>query len=103
MTYILLLLSIVGEVFGTMMMKLSEGFTKKKETIGMILGYVIAFYLVSIVMTQMPLSVTYAIWSGAGTVLTAGLGVLLFNEKLGKTGVTGIGLLVGGLVLINIV
>lgn len=103
MTYVLLLLSIVAEVFAATMMKLSEGFSKRKETIGMVVGYVVAFYLVSLVMLALPLSITYAIWSGAGTVLTAGIGVMLFNETLGKVGLTGIVLLMSGLMLIHFV
>jgi len=103
MVYILLISSIVAEVFGTTFMKLSEGFTKHRYTIGMIIGYILAFYLVSLVMLEMSLGVTYAIWSGAGTVLTAIIGVLLFSEKINKMGMIGIAMLCAGLILINVV
>lgn len=103
MTYILLVGSIIFEVIGTTFMKLSEGFTRHIYTIGMVIGYIAAFYLVSLVMLEMSLGVTYAIWSGAGTVLTALIGMVLFGEKINKMGMAGIAMLCAGLVLINLV
>lgn len=103
MAYVLLLFSIVAEVCGTMMMKLSEGFSKRKETIAMVLAYVIAFYLVSLVLLTLPLSITYAIWAGAGTICTALIGIIFFKEKFGAMNIIGMLLLLCGLTLINFV
>ncbi|APH05683.1 DMT family transporter [Bacillus weihaiensis] len=102
MAYLLLFLSISLEVFGSTMLKLSEGFKKIWPTIGVILGYGLAFYFLSITLKSLPLGIVYATWSGVGTILTVGVGVVLFKDKVNRKGFIGIGLLVIGLTLINV-
>lgn len=102
MAYLLLFCSIMLEVFGSTMLKLSDGFKKILPLIGVIVGYVLAFYLVSITLKSLPLGVVYATWSGLGTILTALIGVLYFKEKINRQGVLGLGILVVGLVLLNL-
>ncbi|WP_273130924.1 DMT family transporter [Metabacillus sp. HB246100] len=102
MAYLLLFLSISLEVFGSTMLKLSEGFKKIWPTIGVIFGYGLAFYFLSITLKSLPLGIVYATWSGIGTILTVGVGVVLFKDKVNRKGFIGIGLLVIGLTLINV-
>ncbi|OCA81426.1 transporter [Bacillus wudalianchiensis] len=83
------------------MLKLSNGFTRLSPIAGVIVGFGIAFYLLSISLKTLPLGVVYATWSGCGTILTAVAGVLFFKEKINRQGVLGIGLLVVGLILLN--
>lgn len=45
--YIYLTISIIAEVFATTMLKLSEGFTVMLPSVGVIIGYVLAFYFIS--------------------------------------------------------
>ncbi|WP_116044091.1 DMT family transporter [Paenibacillus paeoniae] len=101
MAYLLLGVSIVLEVFGSTMLKASNGFRKIAPTTGTLVGYFLSFYLVSIVLKTLPLGLVYATWSAAGTILTAVMGVLLFKESLNKKGVLGIAILIVGLVLLN--
>lgn len=102
MAYILLAVSIIAEVFGSTMLKLSNGFSKILPVIGILVGYGICFYTLSLIMIDLPLGFTYAIWSGSGTVLTALVGVLLFKEKINRIGVLGIGFLLVGIILLNL-
>ena len=67
MGYVYLSLAIVAEVIGTSAIKASEEFTKPGPTILVILGYGIAFYMLSFVLRTIPVGVAYAIWSGLGT------------------------------------
>ncbi|WP_226668139.1 DMT family transporter [Metabacillus litoralis] len=101
MAYLLLFISIVLEVFGSTMLKFSEGFKKLFPSIFVVVGYGLAFYLLSIVLKTLPLGIVYATWSGIGTIFTVCVGVYLFKEKLNKQGYVGIGLLVVGLVIMN--
>ncbi len=103
MPYILLALSIVSEVFGSIMLKLSNGFKNKLPMAGVVLGFGVAFYVFSLALVDLPLGFSYAIWSGSGTVLTAFAGVFLFQEKINKQGMLGIGLLILGITMLNIV
>lgn len=98
----LLAFSIIAEVFGTTMLKLSNGFSRVFPIIGVAVGFGLAFYLVSIAMMTLPLGFTYAVWSGLGTILTVLIGVFLFNEKINKKAILGIGILLIGIVLLNI-
>lgn len=86
---ILLAIAICSEIFGTSMLKLS-------------LGFGVAFYCLSLALKHIPLGMAYAIWSGVGLVLTAMIGVIVFNEKIDMWGVFGIGLIVAGVVVLNV-
>jgi multidrug resistance protein EbrB len=99
--YIALSIAIASEVVGTTMLKLSEGFTQLLSSIGVIIGFVIAFYSLSISLRELPLSLAYAIWSGVGTVLTAFVGIVVWGDPFGILMFAGIVLIVGGVVLLN--
>ncbi|KTD86849.1 DMT family transporter [Paenibacillus etheri] len=99
--YIALSIAIASEVVGTTMLKMSEGFTQLFPSIGVIIGFVIAFYSLSISLRELPLSLAYAIWSGVGTVLTAFVGIIVWGDPFGILTFAGIVLIVGGVVLLN--
>lgn len=102
MAYILLASSIILEVFGTTMLKLSNGFSRKLPTLGVIIGFGTCFYLFSLALLDIPLGFAYAIWSGAGTILTTVMGVFLFKERINRKGFFGISLLLLGIILLNV-
>lgn len=102
MAYVLLAFSIVSEVFGSTMLKLSKGFSRIIPVLLIIAGYALSFYLLGLTLVHLPLGSSYAIWSGVGTFLTAIVGVLLFKEKINRIGALGIGFLLAGIILINI-
>lgn len=96
-----LTISIVGEVFGTMMLKLSNGFSVLGPSLGVVFGYGVAFYCLSLCLRTLPLSLAYAIWSGAGTALTALLGYLIWDEVFGLLKLLGIAFIIGGIIVLN--
>jgi multidrug transporter EmrE-like cation transporter len=98
---LLLFLAIISEVVGTTALKYSEGFTKVAPSGVVIVGYGLAFYLLSLSLKQIPLGTAYAIWSGVGTAATAVIGVLLWREVVDLPRVAGILLIIGGVVLLN--
>ncbi|MCU6709266.1 multidrug efflux SMR transporter [Paenibacillus sp. J5C_2022] len=100
--YLLLGCAIVMEVLGSSMLKLSEGFKRLLPSIGVIVGYSVAFYLFSIALKQLPLGVSYATWSGVGTVLTVLVGVYMFKEKINRKTIIGLVLLLVGIILLNL-
>ena len=77
--YSYLAVSIIAEVFGTAMLKLSTGFTLLLPSLGVIVGYGLAFYCLSLCLRSIPLSLAYAIWSGAGTAFTALIGFVFLG------------------------
>lgn len=102
MSYLLLTFAIISEVFGSTMLKLSEGFSRKLPIVGVVVGFGTAFYLLSLSLVKLPLGFAYAVWSGLGTILIATVGVILFKEKINRKGLVGIGLLVAGILLLNL-
>ena len=88
--WIVLSCAIVFEVCGTTSMRLSEGFTRLTPSIMIFVFYAFSFLLNTLVIRTLGLSTTYAVWSGAGTVLTSMIGYLYFKEpvtamKIGST------------------
>jgi multidrug resistance protein EbrB len=99
--YIALGISIISEIFGTTMLKLSEGFTNIFPSVGVIVGFGLAFYCLSLCLKTVPLSLAYAIWSGVGTALTALIGILLWRDPFSIITLVGIVLIIGGVVLLD--
>ncbi|MCM3089000.1 multidrug efflux SMR transporter [Bhargavaea ginsengi] len=99
--YLYLAISILTEVFGTAMLKLSEGFTVLLPTLGVAAGYGLSFYCLSLCLKTVPLSLAYAIWSGIGTALTALLGALVWGELFGPLKIAGVLLIIGGVIMLN--
>lgn len=103
MHWIILGISIVAEVIATSALKASEGFTRLVPSIVVVVGYSVAFYLLSQALSRIPLGIAYAIWSGAGIVLVSIVGYLRFGEKLDLAALAGIGLIMAGVLVINLI
>ena len=101
MNYVLLAVAIISEVIGTTFMKQSEGFTKLVPSLLTALAYVVAFYCLSLTLKTIPTGVAYAIWAGFGLVLTALVGLILFRQSLDGPAALGIGMIVCGVVVIQ--
>lgn len=76
----LLCVAIGLEVAGTTSMKLSQGFTQAGPSVLMFAFYGLAFSCNTFVTKTLDLSITYAVWSGVGTVATAAIGIWYFKE-----------------------
>lgn len=102
MAWTLLAIAILLEVVGTTMMKMSIGFTQFWPSIAVFLCYGGAIVGITLALEDLELSVTYAIWSGAGTAITAAIGVALFKEPTTLLKVASLALVVVGMVGLQI-
>jgi small multidrug resistance pump len=102
MAYLFLLLAIAAEVCATSLLKASEGFTRLWPTLGVLLGYGIAFVLLSQAVRSVPVGVAYAMWSGLGTAAIVAIGALFLGEPLSVSKVAGIALVIAGVVVLNV-
>jgi len=100
--YLLLALAIAAEVCATSCLKLTEGYTRLWPTVAVAVGYVLSFVLLGRALTRIPVSVAYAVWSGAGTAAVATIGAAAFGEPLGWPQWLGIALVIAGVVTLNI-
>ncbi len=95
-------LAIVGEVIGTSALKAAEGFTRLWPSLIVISGYAAAFYFLSLTLRSIPVGVAYAVWSGIGIVLISLVAFLLYGQRLDLPALLGIGLIVAGVLVINL-
>jgi small multidrug resistance pump len=104
MGYLFLALAIVGEVIATTFLKLTSG----EKSVWwaypiVVVGYVFAFAMLSQTLSRgVPLGIAYAIWAGVGVVLVALISWLAFGELLTWQQLLGMGLVVGGVVLLEL-
>jgi small multidrug resistance pump len=102
MVYVYLLVAIVSEVIGTTALKASEGFTRLGPSLVTAASYALAFYFLSLTLAAIPVGVAYAVWSGVGIVLIALIGVLWFGQALDAPALIGLGLIIAGVLTINL-
>lgn len=93
-----LALAILFEVAGTTCMRLCEGFTRPLPSVLIFVFYGVSFALNTMVVRVLGLSVTYAVWSGVGTLLTALIGWLWFREPATALKFASAGLIVLGVI-----
>ena len=102
MAYLYLTLAIVAEVVATSALKASAGFTRPLPSLAVVLGYGLAFYLLSLTLREVPVGIAYAIWAGAGIVLMALVGWLVFGQRIDLWGGAGMALIVAGVLMVNL-
>lgn len=100
--WIFLSIAIVSEVIATSCLKAAEGFTRLWPSLMVVVGYLLAFYFLSLTLKTIPVGVAYAIWSGVGVILIAFSGWLFLGQSLDIPAVIGLSLIVGGVVIINV-
>jgi small multidrug resistance pump len=102
MGYVFLVMAIAAEVAATTALKYSAGFTRLWPSLFTVLGYVVSFALLAKTLNSVPIGTAYAIWSGIGTAAVAVLGLILFGEGLGAVKLTGMALIIVGVVVLNL-
>ena len=100
-TYSFLLIAILCEVAGTMLLPVSQNFSKVIPTVCLTIFYLISFYLMTFVMDKLPIAIVYATWSGLGVFTIAILGYFFFKQTLAWQAILGLFLIVIGVVLVN--
>lgn len=98
----LLALAIVVEVAATAALPQTRGFHDVGWTLFVLGGYALSIWLLAEIVKTLPVFVTYAVWSGAGTALVAVVGVLVLGEQMDLLKAAGITAIVLGVVLLNL-
>jgi small multidrug resistance pump len=96
-SYLFLALAIVSEVVATTSLSAWNGLTRLWPSVTMAAGYGIAFVCLAFSLKTIPIGIAYAIWSGAGIVLIAGLGWYLYRQSLDWPAIIGLSLIVAGI------
>ena len=101
MSYIYLAVAIFCEVIGTMLLPLSENFSKPIPSFALIAAYILAFYFLTFSLQSIPIAIVYATWAGLGVLLISILGYILYDQTLQWQSIVGLFLIVIGVILVN--
>ena len=100
-TYSFLLIAIFCEVAGTILLPVSQNFTRIIPTVCLTIFYLVSLYLMTFVMDKLPIAIVYATWSGLGVFTIALLGYFFFKQTLAWQAIVGLLLIVFGVILVN--
>ena len=100
-TYLFLFGAIIFEVCGTMLLPVTQNFTKLIPTSILAVCYLLAFYFLTFVVNKLPIAIVYATWSGLGIFTIAIFGYIFFKQSLSWQAILGLFLIVAGVILVN--
>jgi small multidrug resistance pump len=100
-SYLFLAGAIICEVIGTLLLPYSKNFTRVCPSIILVVCYVVAFVFLSFAVREIPLTIVYASWCGAGIFLVSVLSYFLFGQSISWQGIIGLVLIVIGVTLVN--
>ena len=100
--WLFLAIAIISEVGATTALRYSNGFTALIPSIMTVLGYGIAFGMLSQALRTLDLGVAYAVWAGIGTAIIAVIGIIAFGEPGTLVKTFGLMLIIAGVVMVNL-
>ena len=98
----LLLSAITVEVGATAALPRTNGFRDPLWTALVLGGYALSIWLLALVIRTIPVSVTYAAWSGLGTAGIALVGVLALGEQWSALKGLALVMIIGGVLILNL-
>ena len=101
-SYLFLVLAVVLGTTSNTFAKSAEGFTLWLPSIITAITIVLCMYSLSQVMKTIPVGVTYASFAGLTIIATATVGVFKFNQILDLYTLIGLGLIVAGVLIVNL-
>lgn len=100
--YVYMVVAVLLEVAANIFIKHSAGWRRKGWGMLGIVSVLASFTALSQAVQGMDLSVAYALWGGAGIVLTTAAGWVFFKQALARRGCVGIALIVVGVLLLKL-
>lgn len=94
--------AITAEVAAAVMLRASHGFEKLIPSVSALVAFGTAFYLVSLALINLPVSMVYPVWAGGGTAGVALVGVAFLGERKHFLKAVGVVCVVAGIVLLNL-
>ena len=101
MPAILLTIAILAEVAGTVALKYTNGFTNLGPSALVVAGYGLSFWMLALVLRDLPIGLTYAVWAAVGTALIAAIGIVAFGEPATTLKLLSLALIILGTVGLN--
>ena len=99
--YIILFAAIVLEVLGTMLLPVSQNFSKPLPSVVLLISYSLSFYMLALLSQKLPLAIIYASWAGLGVFSVALLSNIFYKQTINWQTIIGLFLIVIGVTLVN--
>ena len=103
MAWVMLIVAGLLEVGWAVGLKYTQGFARLWPTIGTVISLIASMALLGLAVRTLPLGTAYAVWTGIGTVGTALLGMVLFQEPATALRLICITLIVVGILGLKLV
>ena len=100
--WVLLLAAIGVEVASTASLPRTHGFRDPAWTVAVLGGYALSIWLLTLVIRHIPVSVSYAVWSGLGTAGIAAVGTLWLGERMDPVKAAALAMIIVGVVVLNL-
>ena len=100
-TYLFLFGAVICEVAGTMLLPVTQNFSKLLPSSILAICYMSAFYLLTFVVNKIPIAIVYATWSGLGIFSIAILGYIFYKQTLNWQTILGLFIIIVGIILVN--
>lgn len=100
--WLLLAIAIAAETTAALALRASEGFTRPWPAALALAAFTAAFYVISVALRTLPVSIAYPVWAGAGTACIAAIGVTVLGEDANWRKGLGVALVVAGIVTLNL-
>jgi small multidrug resistance pump len=101
-SYLFLILAVFLGVTSNSFAKSAEGFTLLLPSIFTTITIVSCMYALSMVMKNIPMGITYASFAGLTIILTVIVGVIRFNQMPNIYSMVGLGLIILGVLMFNL-
>ena len=102
MSYVYFAIAIAAEIFATMMLKATASFTRFWPSVVVIAAVSVSLYCFALCLRTLNVAIVYAVWSGIGITVVTIMGWLVYGQKLDSPALTGIGLILAGVIVINL-
>ncbi len=103
MAWVVLAVAGLLEIGWAVGLKYTEGFTRLWPTVATVASMVVSMGMLGIAVNSLPVGTAYAVWTGIGTIGTALLGLLLFDEPATAARLACIGMVAAGIVGLKLV
>lgn len=102
MSWGILVLAGIFEIFWAVGLKYTDGFTKLIPSLFTIIAMLVSFWLLSFSLKTLPLGTAYAVWVGIGTIGTVIAGIMLFGDSINIIRIISIAFIILGIIGLKI-
>lgn len=103
MAWIVLVVAGLLEIGWAVGLKYTDGFTRLMPSVLTVVTFAASMFLLGVAVRTLPLGTAYAVWTGIGTVGTAVLGMILFDDPATAGRLFCIALIVAGIMGLRLV